>query len=228
MAARAALMSRCASRNLDEAPSLADHCEVCCSAMGSVFPLAKVSVTATRSSREFLVIVGDSTLKTNRGRSGSRLLSAKEVQSALVVEQQQQNILVACWPGCSLRDLSDIADAIAGVADVSRLVVVWQGNEYTTLAGKDVSSYVATLFAMLQASADSVNFVLPAPDSVWRYGDSYDAFAEEVRRVALREFRAEADVDLSGAFELGGMRLVRSHLSSAHHEDLATIVANWA
>ena len=224
---RAAIKLRCSMPGLNKAPSLSDHCQACGRELASVFTKTKVSAVVHQASTKFFVVIGDGTLKTNRSKGGSNYVSAQQIESALPLHEQGENLLVCCWPGGRLSELDAVAQAVSGVANIHRLVVVWQGNEYDTMGLGDVPLYVSEHFTSLQISADSVNFVLPAPDEVWGYGPMYGRFALESQRIALQGFRDQLDVDLSGAFELGGKQLIRSHLAAAHHHELVGIVANW-
>ena len=188
-----------------------------------MLPNVWASCVTSPQSCELFVVVGDSTLYTNKSK-GNRRVTALDVQLAC---QCSSNLMVACWPGGSLSDLETVASAIAGIANIDRLVFVWQGNEYTTVATSQIGEYVVPLLKSVRSSADCVRFVLPASDNVWHYGISYDIFAAEARRAALTQLPFDSDMQFSCCAEFAGFKLTRSHVSSCHYDDVVRAIAQW-
>lgn len=216
------------------APTLAESCEGCAKELRQAFPTVdmQVSSAVSPSSFEFIVIIGDSTLKTNKGRSGSRYVRAEEVRNQMIPADANINLLVACCPGAKLPALVEIAHAVASVANITRLVLVWQGNEYEDVGVGAIENYIREKIVPRLATtimlADATAFVIPAPDSIWVYGEAYAAFAAEAKDHILKVFRNVCEVDISIPYEFEGWHMCRSHISCKHHQDLTRVVAKWA
>ena len=117
------------------------------------------------------------------------------LRQSLHSDFDEYSVLVAVWAGCSLANLEELTEAVAGITNIDRLVLVWQGNEYEKMLPPQVPAYVRTHFASVHFLVDSVVFVLPALDEVWNYGTKYEEFVAVAQGVALSDYRATPELD---------------------------------
>ena len=141
MCSSAMLKARCRAHLFQTHPILSDYPALCARELPPLYRDAHVTAVAAPESRQLLVVLGDSALKTNRSRSGSKCLEACTLYESLGDGHKEYSLLVAIWPGCSLENLVDMAEAIAGITNIGRLVLVWQGNAYENMSLAEIPPY---------------------------------------------------------------------------------------
>ena len=222
----AMLKACCCAHHFQSPPRLADHVASCAKELPLVYGNAHVTADIKAESRKLLLVVSDSTLKVNRS-SGSRWVEGSMLRQSLHSDFDEYSVLVAVWAGRLSANLEELTEAVAGITNIDRLVLVWQGNEYERMLPPQLPAYVRTHFAIVHFLVDSVVFVLPAPDEVWNYGTKYEEFAAVAQGVALSDYRATPELDLTIPLELRGKTMPRSHLNVAHLDELVQLVAKW-
>ena len=218
---RSPLANRCALRNLGTVPTLSQHITKCCAELPSCFPVETSCCVAP--STNFVVLLGDSTLKTKSSK-GSKYILASELQELL---PSPTNLLVIAWQGGKLQDLASVAKAVAEVANISRLVFVWQGNEYESLAPSRIPAVATHLLHAVRHYADEVFFQFPAPDSVWGYGEMYGEFAEAAARFGTSLFMEDSDVKTATPMEFESLGKRNSHLSGVNRAEVLHAMSSW-
>ena len=187
-----------------------------------------VSSWATGGSTESVLIIADSTLKTN-SRNGSRYVEADEV----LATQHMMNELVCvlCMPGATLSKLVDLASEMTERWLPSRLLVVWQGNEYCSVGVGGVEDLVKAQFPRLLSLMPGkvITVAVPTYGEVFRnYGQGYMDFAMEATRAARDWSRSQLNFEVSTPFRLDACHTLRSHIASTHHDELVKVVGDLA
>ena len=178
------------------------------------------------TSRDLNVIVSDSALKTNSQKK-SRYVTAAQVVSELPAPLDQSNVVVAVCPRKNLDDLCRVVECLAIMANITKLVVIWQGKEYAMNLNV-VQDYVVSFSTKFSALADDLVFVAPAPSSVWpSYGPAYAAFAEAASSAVSLTVGNHPNASATRAFEFAGLPITRSHASLQAHDSVVKIAAGY-
>ena len=140
-----------------------------------------VSSWAIGGSTESVLIIADSTLKTNSSR-GSRYVKADEVLATK--HMMSELVCVLCMPGATLSKLVDLASEMTERWLPSRLLVVWQGNEYCSVGVGGVEALVnaqfSRLLSLMPGKVKVITVAVPTYGEVFRnYGPGYMLFAME-------------------------------------------------
>ena len=92
------------------------------------------------------------------------------------------------------------------MANITRLVFVWQGNEYESplWAPCRLPAMATPLLREVRDCADQVHYVLPAPDAVWHWGPKYHDFAVLAEELGRQLFEENDDVATSTPIEFMG------------------------
>ena len=191
----------------------------------------EVSWEAATWTKPMVLVVGDSMLKTNKSRGkGSKFLSARELRQAQAATLGQESVFVACFPGATMSELLDVVIRVVFNARVDRLLLVWQGNEYKELRGKDLHAIVDGNFAALSRLSPHVTVLAPVCCDIFAadYGADYSDFARSVNRVARDWSRDRPNFEVSPGYAFAGCSTTRSHLAAAEHDKLVAIIGDLA
>ena len=183
---------------------------------------------ATGGSAESVLIVADSTLKTNNSK-GSRYVKAEEVLATR--HMKDELVCVLCMPGATLSKLVDLVSEMAARWLPSRLLVVWQGNEYCSVGVGGVEALVEAQFSRLLSLMPNkvITVAVPTYSQVFsEYGPQYILFAMEATRAAREWSRSQHNFEVSTPFHLDACHTLRHHIASTSMAELVAVVGDLA